>query len=144
VDPRYTRPRRDLLRRLLLVAIPSPEGALMSAQVVVSFLRWLAIGVLVGGGAAIAAIVGGDPWQKAALKGLATAVPIWLGALGWGGYDGHRAAVAEAQTLAAEPITAVRPYDVGYHLLHEYDRLALDYAQLCLEHQDLKARVGSP
>jgi hypothetical protein len=134
VDPRYTRPRRDLLRRLLLVAIPSPEGALMSAQVVVSFLRWLAIGVLVGG----------DPWQKAALKGLATAVPIWLGALGWGGYDGHRAAVAEAQTLAAEPITAVRPYDVGYHLLHEYDRLALDYAQLCLEHQDLKARVGSP
>jgi hypothetical protein len=116
----------------------------MSSQIVVSALRWIAIALFVGGTTAVASLTAGDSWQKATLKGIGDGLPILLGALGWGGYDAHRASVAEAQTRAAEPITAVRPYDVGYHLIDEYDRLAIDYAKLCLEHQDLKARVGSP
>jgi hypothetical protein len=116
----------------------------MSSQIVVSALRWIAIALFVGGTTAVASLTAGDSWQKATLKGLGDGLPILLGALGWGGYDAHRASVAKEQVKAGVPVTALHAYDVGYHLIDEYDRLAIDYAELCLEHQDLKDRVGSP
>jgi hypothetical protein len=110
----------------------------MNAQVVVSFLRWVAIGILVGAGSAVADLLSGESVERAILKGVGLAMPIWLGALGWGGFDSHRASVVHKQLHASQMPTALKPYDVGYTLLEEYKCLHADYSHASIENERLR------
>jgi hypothetical protein len=106
----------------------------MKSQVLVSFLRWAAIGILVAAGSAIADILAGQDYVKSILKGIGIALPIWLGALGWGGFDSHRAELVRKSAVLGASVEGMRPYDVGYHLIDEIADRDLKYEKFVRMH----------
>lgn len=74
---------------------------------VASILRWIAIFLLVGGLAFIGARQAHVGVEQAIYIGLAAAIPVALGALGWGGFD--QARFNQGKPLDSDVTTTPKP-----------------------------------